>query len=150
MPSIAFGGSADAPPNPGEGGASQSRVLVTLSAIPESLGGYALFLALGGVLDVEQKFLSPWKFDAKFEADAAVAVQIGGQNTDFRIIPPDTGSAFRASAGLTSVPVESTGVSFSWKLLFGTKFEIGQFGLGLTLDNDAAELLMTINNGALV
>ena len=39
---------------------------------------------------------------------------------------------------------------FSWKLLFGTKFEIGQFGLGLTLDNDAAELLMTINNGALV
>jgi hypothetical protein len=149
LTSFALGWDSSDNPAPGDDGTAQSRVLVTLGAIPEALGGYSLFLALGGVLDVEQAYGTRWKFDAKFEADAAVALQIGG-SPGFRIIPPSTGSAFKASMGLTSIPDASTGVSFSPKLLFGTRFEIGQLGLGLTLDNDAAELLLTINNGALV
>ncbi len=146
--SFALGWGGQPLPAPGDNGVATSRLLVTLATIPASLGGPSLFVGLGGVLDVEETY-DRWKLDLKLEADAATALQIGG-DPGFRVLPPDTGSTFRASIGITSIPNASTAVTTSIGLLLGTKLEIGQIGFGLTINETGAELLMTINNLALV
>jgi len=123
------------------------RVMVSTAMVPKALGGTALFLALGGIADIERP-MGRWKFSAKVRADATVAVQVSFDS--FRLAGPGSGGSFQASAGLASKPSDATGLSFSFPSAKGTRLDVGQLALSMTLGSGGAELLVTLADSAFV
>lgn len=124
---------------------SATRLSVTFARVPNSLGGPAVFLALGGSADIEQPLGHRWVFSVKARAEAGMAAQIGSHSG---LVGPGSG-AFEASAGWASKP-DATGLSFSFPSRSGTRFEAGQLAVSLTLASSGAEALLNIADSALV
>ena len=150
MTSIALGGGFTGAGDDAEGAGT---VMLTTAMVPLSQGGTSLFLALGGSTDIEQPLGRRWTFSAKVRADAGAAVLVGRQN---RILGPATG-AFEAGVAFTSHPpapapgdLAPPPTSFSFPSPVGTRLDVGQLAFALSLASDAAEMLLTIKDGAVV
>src|SRR5262249_7505548 len=70
------------------------KLLISTAMVPKDEGGTAVFLALGGNIDIEDPIGERWTFSAKARSDAGVAAVLGSQ---FRLIGPDSGGSFQAS-----------------------------------------------------
>jgi hypothetical protein len=123
------------------------KLMVSTAMVPKDEGGTAVFLALGGSIDIEDPISKRWTFSAKARSDAGVAALLGSQ---FRLIGPDTGGAFQASVGYASRPDESSNLSFSIPSAKGTRLEIGTLAFSLTLASSGAEMLVTLDDSAVV
>lgn len=150
MTSFSFGADTFRPEDPSASG----RVNVSTALLHEIEGGPALFLALGGSADVEQKLGDRWKFSFKARADAGVAVMLPK-----RVLPggPDAGD-FAFSVGYAATPPDissaDTGVSdktFTIRIVGKTRIDIGSLAFTLSLaSTTGAEALVSIGNSALV
>jgi hypothetical protein len=126
---------------------ASGKLVVSTAMVPKDEGGTAVFLALGGNIDIEEPISERWIFSAKARSDAGVAALLGSQ---FRLIGPDSGGAFQASIGYASRPDESSNLSFAIPSAKGTRLEIGTLTLTLTLASSGAEMLVTMADSAVV
>jgi hypothetical protein len=122
------------------------KLMVSTAMVPKDEGGTAVFLALGGSIDIEDPISDRWTFSAKARSDAGVAAILGSQ---FRLAGP-SGGAFQASVGYASRPEESSDLSFSIPSAKGTRLEIGTLTFSLTLASSGAEMLVTLDGSAVV
>jgi hypothetical protein len=122
------------------------KLMVSTAMVPKDEGGTALFLALGGSIDIEAPISDRWTFSAKARSDAGVAALLGSQ---FRLVP-DSGGDFQASVGYASRPDESSSLSFTIPSAKGTRLEIGTLTFTLTLASSGAEMLVTMDDSAVV
>jgi len=148
MTSLSLGWDTGAPPT--EQNAS-GRLNITTAMIPADEGGTSLFLALGGSGDVETPLNSTWTLSVKVRLDAGLAAMLGARN-DIVLPggPPGAGTFVGASIGIASRPDDSSNLSFSVPDTTGTRFEIGTVALTFTVDVNAAELLASLADSALV
>jgi hypothetical protein len=148
MTSLSLGWDTGAPPT--EQNAS-GRLLITTAMIPADEGGTSLFLALGGSGDIEQPLSSRWMLSIKVRLDAGLAVMLGAGN-DIVLPggPPGAGTFIGESISIASRPDPSSNLSFSVPDTTGTRFEIGTVALTFTVDVNAAELLASLADSALV
>jgi hypothetical protein len=77
-----------------------------------------------------------------------VAAQISFD--DVSVVGPDSGGNFQASVGYASRPDDTTGLSFSFPSAKGTRLDLGQLALSMTLASSGAELLLTLADTAFV
>jgi hypothetical protein len=151
MTSFSFGGeSHNASSQPGAVG----RVNVTTATIHAVEGGPALFLAVGGNADIEQPLGDTWKLSFKSRMDAAVAILVAFNRFEVR---GPAGGNFEFSIGYSANPREPSPqdpappqVAFWFPSLVGSRFEVGHLAFTLALRSDAAELLATLSDAALV
>ena len=78
------------------------KLMVSTAMVPKDEGGTAVFLALGGSIDIEDPISDRWTFSAKARSDAGVAALLGSQ---FRLVGPDSGGPSRRASGTRPAPM---------------------------------------------
>src|SRR5262249_60048265 len=72
------------------------KLMLSTAMVPKDEGGTALFLALGGSIDIEDPISDRWTFSAKARSDAGVAALLGSQ---FRLVGAGSRGRFHAGVG---------------------------------------------------
>ena len=151
MTSFSFGGDSH---NPADQPASAGRVNVTTAMVHAIEGGPALFLALGGNADIEQPLGDAWTFSLKSRMDAAVAILVAFDRFEIR---GPAGGNFEFSVGYAANPRDPSPedpappqAAFSFPSSVGSRLDIGHLAFTLALTSDAAEVLATMSDAALL
>lgn len=138
------------------GATDEEQLRVTWMYLPRRLGTPArphqLFLALGGkvtldeVLNPDRRGGPEWHFRVEIRSDAGAAVLIGG----------DEGFEANAEAAATSVSLgyravpDETGISYAIPRATGTRLEIGEIAVVLTISGTGARFLLRLDHCAFV
>ncbi len=151
MTSISFGADTI---RPSTVPSAKGRVQLSTAMLHAVEGGPAVFLALGGNTDIEEKLGDRWTFSFKARADAAVALLLAFDRFE---VSPSSGD-FEFSVGYAANPPKAsptdTGVSdktFTLRLVGNTRIDIGNLAFTLSLaSTTGAEALVRIGDSALV
>jgi hypothetical protein len=151
MTSLSIGGDSL---NPSNQPASAGRVNLTTAMVHAIEGGPALFLGMGGNAAIQQPLGDTWTFSFKSRIDAAVALLVAFDR--FEIGGPSA-SNFEFSVGYSANPrvaspeqPAASQVAFSFPSSIGSRLDIGRLALTLSLSSEAAEVLTTISDSALL
>jgi hypothetical protein len=100
-------------------------VLGSLAWVPDSQGGPALFMSLGGEFHVDGAISERWHLLTEMSSASAVNFLIGGE-AGFKFHAPGAeAAAFRAGIALEARPDALTGLSYDLSLLRGTGIQFG-------------------------
>ncbi|WP_199424368.1 DUF6603 domain-containing protein [Actinotalea solisilvae] len=134
-------------------GADAEQLRLTWMYLPRRIGTPArphqLFLALGGSLTLDEVLSSgddpTWRFRVHVRSDADAALLIGGGGVEANAAA--AGAA--VSVGYHAVPDE-TGVSYALPRATGTRVELGEIAVVLTISATGARVLLRLDHCTLV
>ena len=124
-------------------------VLISLAWVPDTQGGAALFMSLGGELHFDGAISERWHLLTEMSSASAVNFLIGGE-VDFKFHAPGAeAAAFRAGIALEARPDALTGLSYDLSLLRGTGIQFGLIRIEASFTEKAAQVRTIFRDGAL-
>ena len=124
-------------------------VLGSLAWVPDTQGGPALFMSLGGELHFDGAISERWHLVTDISSASAVNFLIGG-DAGFKVhVPGAEPAAFRTGIALEARPDALTGLSYDLSPLRGTGIQFGLIRLEATFTEKAAQVKTTFRDMAL-